>query len=66
MMFIKTAKIKVNVKHKKNKGNFNKQSSRALVIMNLLWLNMIKFFSKLHHSSLVMEDEMCLPTPPHT
>ena len=66
MVSIRIAKIKVNIKHKKNKGNLNKQISRALVIMNLFWLNMIKFFSKLDHSCLVMEDGMCLPTPPHT
>jgi len=32
--------------------------------MNMFWLNFIKFFLKLDHNCLVLEDGTCLSTPP--
>jgi len=63
MVSIRTTKIKVNIKHQEKQSEFVQQISGAIVIMNLFWLNFIKFFPELDHSCLVMEDGTCLSTP---
>jgi len=44
MMSIRTAKIKVNIKHQEKQSEFVQKISGALMTMNLFWLNFIKFF----------------------
>jgi len=59
MVSIRTAKIKVNIKHQEKQSKYVQKISGVMVIMNLFWLNFINFFLKLDHSCLVMGDETC-------